>query len=122
MNVLRQDSRVFYEGACAVKVLPTCSKQWLPVNGEILPTGLQGSGFNQPPKIRRDIGPRFQKRQKLSGTANVCYPELSADDNLRRSDSRAMHAYIARDTERKLTKALVLIFELLRELLASGLF
>ena len=75
MNAERDASRFIYEDSRIIEVLPTCGKQWLPVNVEVVPCWLNGDRVGQ----EREIGvvnlPSFGKRNALSSIADVCHPK-----------------------------------------------
>ena len=119
MNAERDASRFIYEDSCIIEVLPTCGKQGLPVNVEVVPCWLNGDRVGQ----EREIGivnlPSFGKRNALSSIAPVCHSKHSADRDRHRSDTSPVLANMSRCAEGERTKAIIVLFELLLELMPS---
>ena len=119
MNAERDASRFIYEDSCIIEVLPTCGKQWLPVNVEVVPCWLNGDRVGQ----EREIGvvnlPSFGKRNLLSSIADVCHSKHSADRDRHRSDTGPVLANMSCCAEGERTKAIIVRFELLLEIMPS---
>jgi len=122
MNLERNATPFIYESPRMIEVVPTCRKQGLPFNVEVLPFWLNGIGLSQKREIRIVNLPSFGKRNALRGAANVCDAKQSADRDPRRSDASTMLADMSRCAEGERTKAIVARFELLLELMPSNLF
>jgi hypothetical protein len=122
MNLERDTARFIYEGSRMIEVVTTCGKQRLPFNVEVVPCWLNGDRLGQKREIWIVNLTSFGIRNALSSIADVCHPKPSADRDRRGSDTRPMLANMSRCAERERTKAIVVQFERLLEIMPSNLF
>ncbi len=122
MNAERDAARFIYEGSRMIEVVPTCGKQGLPFNFEVVPCWLNRDRLGQ----KREIGivnlPSFGIRNALNSIADVCHSKPSADRDRHRSNTSPVLANMSRCAETERTKAIVVRFKLLFEIFASLLF
>jgi hypothetical protein len=122
MNFKRYTAPFIFEGTRMIEVVPTCGEQRLPFNVEVVPCWLNGDRLGQ----KREIGivnlPSFGKRNALGSIADVRHPKPSADRDPRRTDTSPVLANMSRCAEGKRTKAIIVRFELLLELMPLILF
>jgi hypothetical protein len=119
MNLERDTAPFIYEGSRSIEVFPTCGKKGLPFNCEVVPCWLNRDRVGQKHEVGIVNLPSFGKWNVLNSIADVCHSKPSADRDRYRSDTSPVLANMSRSAEGERTKAIIVRFEMLLELLPS---